>query len=184
MSSIEHYTGQYETTRQFLPGVGLDWIEQKRRQGLSRFGEFGFPGPRDEDWRYTPLRPVTSKSFSLVESPVQEAPEFRKIPGLESHQVVFVDGHLVSQLPEEVGSGITITSLARALVDSPQRIEPFLGAACLANHGLTELNNALYQDGVVLLLEPGSRLEIPLELVFVSAQEGALVQPPGEPRYR
>ena len=27
--------------------------------GRARFAELGFPTPRDEDWRFTPIKPIT-----------------------------------------------------------------------------------------------------------------------------
>ena len=53
-----------ETTRAFqrelderLTGHGIDapadWLGTLRLTAAGRFSEVGFPGPRDEDWKYT-----------------------------------------------------------------------------------------------------------------------------------
>ena len=35
---------------------GPDWLEPVRRAAMERFARTGFPGARDEEWRFTPDR--------------------------------------------------------------------------------------------------------------------------------
>ena len=32
----------------------------------ARFAELGFPTPRDEDWRFTPIKPITELNFKTA----------------------------------------------------------------------------------------------------------------------
>jgi len=45
----------------FALEVCLDEVE-----GLARFAELGFPGPRDEEWRFTSLAPLLKVPFELA----------------------------------------------------------------------------------------------------------------------
>ena len=54
MAGVAHYEktfGELEPT--CLKAAGPDWLHDLRRQGLASFKEQGFPGLRNEDWRYT-----------------------------------------------------------------------------------------------------------------------------------
>ena len=177
MTNIEHYASQFENLAGTLPGVGIDWIDQKRRDGMVRFSEVGFPSLQDEDWRYTSLRPVTGKSFALAPAVPEIDVDIDEIPGLDSYRVIFADGHLHSGLPLDLNSGITITTLSRCLQENPELVRDYLGVCSSHNHGLTELNNAMHQDGIVVVLDDGAVLECPLELVFTSSAVEGLVQP-------
>ena len=35
----------------------------RRCRRSARFAELGFPTPRDEDWRFTPIKPITELNF-------------------------------------------------------------------------------------------------------------------------
>ena len=64
--STEHYSEIHRSHLSSLPGQSVDWIHRRREDAIATFRSIGFPTPRDEDWRYTALRPITSKAFSPV----------------------------------------------------------------------------------------------------------------------
>jgi len=53
-------------------GSKAPWLTGLRRSAIERFAAEGFPGAREEDWRFNNLSPITSRSFSLA--PVALAP--------------------------------------------------------------------------------------------------------------
>ena len=40
-----------------------DWFAKNRQSALNLFKETGFPSSRQEDWRYTDVRPIARKEF-------------------------------------------------------------------------------------------------------------------------
>ena len=38
-------------------------LQRLRKAAIARFAELGFPGPRDEEWRFTPLAPLVQTPF-------------------------------------------------------------------------------------------------------------------------
>ena len=89
----DHYIQQHQSLAGNLPGQHVDWIEAQRCDGIMRFQEIGFPTQRDENWRYTTLKPITAKRFSTVDGtaggPIEMAA--LAIDGLDSNRLVFVD---------------------------------------------------------------------------------------------
>ena len=53
-----------------------------RKAGLARFAESGYPSIRDEDWRFTNLRPLTELPFRPVAAPLGQAPGPEQLDGL------------------------------------------------------------------------------------------------------
>jgi Fe-S cluster assembly protein SufD len=178
---VNHYIEQFESLKDTLPGQDVAWLVDQRKSDLSRFSKIGFPTQRDEDWRYTPLRPVTSKNFSMatqVEA-VTDLDRFR-IPALDSYQMVFVDGQLDAGLSMTSleQAGITIESMSSVLASRPETIENYLGQVRENNgHGFTSMNNAFYRDGVVITLADNAQLDKPIELIFLSRTELSLCLP-------
>ena len=63
--SVEHYRREWREVHASLPGAGVGWVERARRDALDRFCERGFPTQRDEDWKYTSVRPIERRAFRL-----------------------------------------------------------------------------------------------------------------------
>ena len=153
---------------------GPAWLAERRRDGLEMFSAAGFPGRRDEDWKYTDLKLVARRSFAFDAAPKLDVPE---IAGLDCPVLVFVNGRLVESrgLPE----GTAVVPLARALADGHDACRELLGRiAKPARHRFAALATALFADGVLIDLGDDRVLEAPLRLVFLAGgDEPALACP-------
>ena len=128
--AVEHYLAQHREIAGALPGRGLGWLQERRRAGLARLKEVGFPTQRDEDWKYTPTRPLTAKPFRDVGAPAAAdetlAKKIRALApeGLRSRQLVFIDGLFAPQLSDagaDTKGGATLMPLARVWKSAPSR---------------------------------------------------------------
>ncbi|MEA3291920.1 MAG: Fe-S cluster assembly protein SufD [Pseudomonadota bacterium] len=180
----EHYLAAQRAAAGALPGRQLGWLQAQREAALARFGETGFPTRKDEDWRYTNLRPLTGQPFDAAGETTPEIDSRQLdrllIDGLESHRLVFVNGRYAAALSAAEGlpEGARLTSLAGMLAEQPERLESTLGSLLPARtNGLTALNSAFSGDGAVLELAAGCRLEQPVELLFIAAGDAVLGQP-------
>src|SRR5262245_40731718 len=101
----------------------LSGLGSLRQSALARFDALGFPGPRNEDWQFTPLAPLLRVPFRPARRrpPVGDAPGspelrlFADHPSLSAPaRLVFVNGFFapaLSALPE----GLTVGTLGGAL---------------------------------------------------------------------
>lgn len=153
---------------------GPAWLAERRREGLEAFAAAGFPGRRDEDWKYTDLKLVKRRSFECHSAPALAVPE---IEGLDCPMLVFVNGRLAATrgLPE----GMAVVPLARALADGHPACQALLGRiAKPARHRFAALATALFSDGALVDLADGLVLDEPLRLVFLAGgDEPALACP-------
>ena len=175
--ALEHYRREWRATHAALPGARVGWVEQARRKALDRFCERGFPTPRDEDWKYTNVRPIERRAFRFA--PVADdgaggAAPAERLAGLGSAvRLVFLNGRLASGpggSDGELPAGVLTESLAHVLESDPDRVEPHLAELAEGN-AFTALNRAFLGDGAVITLPPGVRLPLPVELVFVARGE-------------
>ncbi len=176
------YVEAFAQARESLPGHSVGWLDKLRARAIERFGEAGFPTPRDEVWKFTNLRALTRQTFNLA--PRQEnsvvlddlSPHLPQ--GLDCHRMVFVDGHFradlspIGALPE----GVRLASLAQTLVDDPDSLEPYF---IDQGDSPAALNAAFAADGAVLIIDGGVALEKPVHLLYLAtAHEQALVNHP------
>ncbi len=172
--TTELYQGPFENFSR-NGGGQPEWLLPLRRQALERFGASGFPRPKDEDWRFTNLKPITESEFPpLAPPPVEPQPE-----ALESFLIghpewpvaVFVNGRLSPKL-SRLGSlpqGVQLRGLAEAWSEAPELVRPYLGETAPVNgSGFTALNTAFMADGALIKLSSDTVLEQPIHLVYLT----------------
>src|SRR5690606_23056226 len=117
-------------------GPDAGWLGRLRAHALERANALSVPTPRDEEWRFTDLAPLTRMSFQPVHDAGTLDPErLQRHTLAEAHaRLVFVDGVYApafSQLPSVAGA---IVSELRAAVEGARTpmLEAHLGrlASC------------------------------------------------------
>jgi len=180
--TIDHYRSQYETWAGKLPGQPLPWLRRTRETALERFAHRGFPTVRDEEWKYTRVTPIAEHPFTPAAQACIGLDEDDiaglLIAGAASHLLVFVNGHFTPSLsrPGRLPDGVILSSLAAAVEQQPERLEPHLGRLSDPDtSGFCALNTAFITDGAYLHLPDGVTVEEPIELLFLTTRQGEAV---------
>jgi len=160
---------------------GPQWLAPLRQAGMDAFAAQGFPTLRDEDWRFTNVAPVARLNFrpaARVRANGAESQAIAKsvFAGLGGHQLVFVNGFFSPEL-SHVGAlpaGAQIGSLAAALAQDSEAIEPHLGRyARTAGNAFAALNQAFFQDGAFIHVPDGVTVTEPVQLLYLSSARHA-----------
>jgi Fe-S cluster assembly protein SufD len=113
------------------------WLTQLRQAAWARFQHLGFPTPKDEEWRYTGIRPITETNWAPARP--------RVLPSFS--------------LPE----GASLRSLSEAMAEA----EPHLARIADFEHrAFAALNTACFEDALVLEIRAGAVIREPIELPF------------------
>jgi Fe-S cluster assembly protein SufD len=150
-----------------LPGSQHAGIRRLRQTRFERFMTLGFPGPKNEAWKYTSIGRLARADFELA--PAVELTHAAIEPYLvrKARCLVFVNGHFAADLSDigPVNDGVTVGSLGRAL----ERGDPTIVAALSASDpdgAFSALNDAFTVDGSVIRLDEGVALGQPVQLLF------------------
>jgi Fe-S cluster assembly protein SufD len=174
-----HYMAEFNTVKNRLPGYDVNWMQRIRETAMDRFVASGLPAPHHEDWKYTNIRPLAKQAFrvpgefcvGLDEDDLGDA----LLAELKAHRLVFVNGQYTPQLskPGKLPEGVKVRSLAQAMRETPNVLEPFLARyADPTANGFASLNAAFMGDGAVIELGDNHILEHPLHILFVSTSQG------------
>jgi Fe-S cluster assembly protein SufD len=172
LTAPDAYAGLFGTTLSSLPGHQHAEVDALRRENFERFLTLGFPGPKIEDWKYSPVGGLAREA--MAPAPNAElgagdiAPYLVDDDGVQ--HLVFVNGHFHRELSDAVehGQGVAVATLGDALADG--RIEPadLLREEDPARRGFSALNGAFADSGAVITVADGVRAERPVQLLFVS----------------
>ena len=148
------------------------WWRERRQEAIHRFGRLGFPTTRQEQWRFTSVKPIAEQDFALAPSgrtvPIEQLdPFFVPIDG--AARLVFVDGSLapdLSYLPS-LPDGVVVQGLAAALAESGDLVERCMGRLPMVDDNpFAALNTAFAADGAFVYIPDGTTVEQPIQLLF------------------
>ena len=171
-STMDAHLAAFAGLASDLPGAGIGWIDELRRDALDRFAHSGLPHRRLEAWKFTGLTALDQNAFAPSGGATAPAPQLPNIatPETCAAQLVFVDGRLAPELSRFAhhSAGVTITTLAAALAEDPDLVEGHISTTKDAAGALWDLNAAFMADGAVIRLEPGAKVDEPIALCFVA----------------
>ncbi len=172
---LETFTRLEKTRRADEPAP----LHRLRESAMSRFTELGFPTPRDEEWRFTNITPLTQISFQPARPSVPQQLTALKLDRLtygawDCYRLVFVNGAFTSELsilPAE--QALQARSLRSAIDEETQALEPYLAKyADYEDHAFVALNTAFFDDGAFVRIPRNQVVDKPIHLVFVSVPGG------------
>ena len=139
------YLADFERRERELAAAGTPALHRLRKAAISRFVELGFPGPRDEEWRFTPVAPLVREPFGTLE------PSAAAFSG------------------QDLSKGVLVCGLAEALTKHTALVEAHLARhADWKKHPFIALNTAFLCDGVFVYVPPGTVVEEPIQLAFIA----------------
>jgi Fe-S cluster assembly protein SufD len=139
-----------------------------RKAQFEKFEKTGFPGPKVETWKYSPLGSIAKSAFRPAgsDSAAKAAIDDYLVPGDDVTRLVFVNGVLDRESSDRLISvgGVTIGSLGDAL--AANAIDPNqLLTSGDEERGFDQLNAAFADCGAVIKVDAGHRVA---QLLFVS----------------
>ena len=154
-------------------------IHQLRKQALSDLSETGFPSAKDEDWKYTNVRDLLKRSYSVINKS-SETPNLDGIIFADSEfKAVFVDGAFNSDL-SNLPSGVEALTIDSLINDTENPAHTLLKER-LAGYkdwgSYAALNTAFSKDGFFLHLKKGEKLETAIHLIFITVSSEIATHP-------
>jgi Fe-S cluster assembly protein SufD len=174
----EAFVQEFEARAGTATAEGPEWLEPVRRAAMERFARTGFPGARDEEWRFTPIGPIAQGTWRPATGGAGELTREQLAPFVFGHAdwttLVFVNGVFSEALSAvgELPAGVRVASLAEAL-----RSDGALLHAHLTRHApvegspFTALNTAFLAEGGVVHVGAGVDLAAPVHLLYVTTAE-------------
>ena len=174
--AVAPYLESFRERHPALPGGNLPWLRQIREAAIAQFRNRGFPGPRDEDWKYTRTAPLERQPFRAATGDPEDAADADvarcagRVPA-GCCRLVFVDGRLsrAHSAFEDPGDGVVVTAMRDALAHPPEALRRHFGRyAGREGFPFAALNTAFADDGAFIHLQRRASTPHPVHLLFLS----------------
>ena len=156
-----------------------DGSRATRRQAMAAFARRGFPTRRDEDWKYTDLKPIVTGRFDpLPDTPSDDhrRSTLHRLSSLElapnAPKIVFLDGQRLANVDSpSLPPGVEIPDRRTAW----QRIRSIQSDSQFRDYPLTAINTAFSPDCTLIRVDANVDIAEPLHLIYLggTAQDSA-----------
>ncbi|KAB2814124.1 Fe-S cluster assembly protein SufD [Phaeocystidibacter luteus] len=155
-----------------------------RRDALENFEQLGFPTKRNEEWKYTNLKPILKADYKLF--PKQEDDiEFKDVKKyflneIDSYKVVFINGVYSSWLSETTHQGYDICTFGNALRKYPDAIDGYFNKIAKQDgQAMVSLNTAFASEGAFIRVPKNKVVDKPIQIIFFNTTNDReiMVQP-------
>ncbi|MFZ0489144.1 MAG: Fe-S cluster assembly protein SufD [Salegentibacter sp.] len=169
----------------FEEEVGVDNdVHKIRSQAIKDFEALGFPGKKEEAWKYTSLNSVLKQDYSIFpkKEDTLEYSEIRKyfIHDIDTYDLVFIDGIFSSHLSQTTHDKIDVCLMSSALSNPKYKavIDNYFNKLA-PKTGLNSLNTAFAREGAFIHIHKNKMADKPIQILnFSTGNESALLLQP------
>jgi len=166
-----------------LNGQAEGEIHSRRREAFDRFVKMGFPTKRDEEWKYTNLKPILKHDFRVFVND-ENTVDFSSIKkfflnDVDTYKLVFIDGYYSSWLSETTHQGFDICTFSNMLSKYQEVAEKYFAKALPKDEPLAAANTAFAKEGAFIRVKKGQTVDKPVEIIYITTEHGVetLAQP-------
>lgn len=147
-----------------------DFLAPVRKQSLSSLEQMGWPGRRNEAWRFTPLSSLEKRQVKHAQSATSaDVPE---IEGLDALELVFVDGKLTTDIETLAApEGVSVSTFAN-LDDKQQQVASDLFGQIKPQHHVFGLvNDIASEQGIFIDVAEGVSVDKVIRITNTVTQD-------------
>jgi len=149
--------GLIENLKSYSEGVQ---ISTEKKELFTSFMSKGFPTTKDEEWKYTSLKKIVTKDYTIENTgEIIDSSTVEKYSLGFDNRIIFSDGKLIGS-PNIKGVSVNgFSNFGSNTTDS-----------------ILQLNKALAQNGFTISVDKNTVLESPIEILFFSTTENNFSQ--------
>ncbi|MEN3158881.1 Fe-S cluster assembly protein SufD [Alkalimonas sp. NCh-2] len=145
-----------------------DWLSPVRRQALQALNDTTWPGRRTEQWKYTSLSAVEDLALATGQS--QSQPEVETIDGIDSLDLLFVDGELRTDLTTlNLPAGLHVSQLEQADALHQVAATSLYAQIKPKRHLFGLVNDVLAQNILFIRIEQDCHIQQPIRIISHSS---------------
>lgn len=160
------------------------FLNELRGEAIKNFEISGFPSKKNEAWKYTSLKGLLNRDYSLFPESEQSI-EYKDVQPyfiheIDSYKIVFIDGKYASHLSQTTHDEIDVCLMSAALTQSKYQpvIENYFNKIA-STDGLNALNTAFCSEGAYIHIKKNKVSKRPIQIIHLSTgKELALLLQP------
>lgn len=144
-------------------------LQELRAAGAAAFAASELPTNKTESWKYSRIGSLLEAG--LLDRATPGATHIEAIPGLDAQRLVILDG-VPQPFPGPLAAGLSVIPFSLLSGSPLVAAQTHLGRiATTSGRPFVALNGALVEDGLLIQVAAGTRIERPIELVIAQSAD-------------
>ncbi len=183
MKLAENIRGEFTEYRN--QATEEDIYKEFHEDAYAEFERLGFPSVKQEEWKYTNLRPLAEKDFGLVAHAGNASAELLKnsiSASVKANRIVFVNGYFNESLSTflETDKSILLLSIHEAIRSKNAMFAAHFGNyVTFKDSSLNALNTAMPTGGLFLYVPDNTQVKYPVSIINLTeaTEKSVFAQP-------
>lgn len=171
----------------------MEGLQQLRKTARESLNSLPALGQKQEAWRYNRVHnifkntydPRVKHKFNKDLDIYKEAIKSHDLPLYNSYRLVFINGQCEDALSDISGlpEGVMLNSVSNEICNRSKPLSKWFKHKQHNEQLFSALNNALFNDGVYLHLNPSVKLDLPIDIIYINTNqsssflhEGSMIQ--------
>lgn len=172
----------YNYSEKTIANSSSAWLKNLRQDALNRFLKLGIPTTKEEDWKYTNLSELSSRSFKpAAETKFTAEDQIRRLCSKDEITFVLINGIFDEKLSSlgHLPPGVTLMPLSEAITEKENLVKTLLSKYESKNESsFIALNNALSVNGVFVQIADKTIIKKLIHILHITqSKEGILTTP-------
>lgn len=174
MGAINQYIDLFDQNLDTVNAGSAPALNRLRSEARKAIGGMELPGKSTEGYEKTSIDEMFAPDFGVniarIPIPVDIAASFRcDIPNVSTLLGVVVNDtfHPTAPLQKNLPHGVTVMSLRAAAIQHPELVELYYGRLAPLTDPSVALNTMFAQDGILIHIAPGVKLDRPIQIVNI-----------------
>jgi len=177
----EQLLREYKEFEDIMSESGATNVHKVRREAKEYFENLGFPGKKDEEWRFININPIIRNDYTQIFQTETKGlngynADKYLIPGLDADYIVLINGIYSEKLSifgdrakRKEENNFYTGGFKEAQITYPRIIEKHFGKyADFTKDGFTALNTAYTYDGSLIYLNKGKSAVKPIVIINIA----------------
>ena len=186
---VDNYTATDELAELFIQNRSIyeeetsEVMNVARALAFEKFTSKGIPSRKNENYKYTDLRPVFQNDFSVVPRYVVQKVDLHDlfncdVPNLDTHIVLLINGWYYGRNRRigELPPGVICCSLLQASVDYPELFNQYYNKLTVeTDDPMASMNTAFAKDGLFFYVPDNITIDKPVQVInLLNSDENTL----------
>lgn len=171
-NTVNYYVKEFRRQQSSLSD---DYLAENRLDALEKFRNSGFPTRRMENWKYTDIKPITRKDFTIPARTIEQVNtgylDKARLQDIECHELVFINGFYSTQFSniKTLPDAVIIEDLANTGSSRRKLVSEHIARyADPGQHSFAALNTAFMKHGALIYVPENTVLDFPVNIIYLA----------------
>ena len=172
--SEKNYIKNLENTFSKTPKILSSWADSEKKNSFKNFLKIGLPTKKLESWKYTDINNILNKKkfLPLIKKENVKKINIKNKKFYEKNNITIAFNNGFINIEKKFSKDLEISSILKSFELKPKETKELIKKHNVERtDGIEDLNNAFLNDGLIIRVKKGVKLNTPISIFFFNSKK-------------